>query len=389
MKNDGKDFKINCSKCIGMIFSIILSAVLGWYVNYYLSHSKPQLMIEKINFFYDFPDKNNSQFSEAMISFSDEIIKLRAGSFYTFPIYPQTPLLALKDLLGEDTRIQLEKDHTQIKQSLELFISLLSNKNISEDAIADCFLQMLEDTYLLEYLTLLDKLGKNKLKRLDTKKIIEEHYELDVGIELSPRHYILERYLRHENFNVTLYRHFLLDLSAYIIQKQFEELCEYLKKAHSFCDELRRIDMDIFNHILKITQDKINDYKKISIVIHVLNEGDFPIPITPRCQIKLTDSYHDKIFEFNSKIFEASQKNESESNSQIPTKSQEVYTSNVVVPKEDKIFIITSIEPLAKCAEHILALHQAKSLEVQVELLIGIKPHFQSRKVVSAWMRID
>lgn len=373
-------------KSLRAIFFILLSAILGFYVNHYLSHSKPILVIEKVDFFYSFPTSKDDQFSETLLTIDDKLLELDSKCLTDFNLAPITPLIRIKSIFEEGKKF-IDSRYNDIKQNLDVLIRLLSQENPSQIIVASFFLDLVETSLVSEYLNYLSRQKLVKFKKMNTESIIEKSYVSGIGIQLSPVDYLSNKYIYSEDPSVTMYRAFVFDLAAFIIEEEYRQLLDFLKPSYEYCDDMKRLEMDIFDRIEKISNDKLPNFRKIRVLMHAINNSDFPVSFSPKGKISLTDSYHNEVFSFNCELrpvaiekieLEYGEKNYSPGN---------IYSVNIIKPKESKIFIIESNEPLGNNNKKIESLKIANSLETRITLKMEQSTLFQSNYVISDWVR--
>ena len=143
-------------KYAGAIASLFLSALIGWYVNYYLSHAAPQLTIERIEFYYQFPEYGAPGYDESLVTIPAPLLHRSIVSTVDWGLSVNTPLSIIKRSL-DGAAVEIEPLYRGTLTSLEFTITSLEASNL--ETLASHFIFMLETNWAIEILDMLDRRG--------------------------------------------------------------------------------------------------------------------------------------------------------------------------------------------------------------------------------------
>ncbi len=76
----------NIYKILGVALSLVFSGVIGWYINYALSHANASVSIKSIDLYYKFPNESDSSFENSKLDFSLQDIETDNSAFNSYDL---------------------------------------------------------------------------------------------------------------------------------------------------------------------------------------------------------------------------------------------------------------------------------------------------------------
>ena len=401
---------------IGLAFlGLVASTIVTWCVTNYLNHSKPDVTIENVTFFYSFPRSNEKGYQNTSITFTSDLLKQADTSFWN-RAYSLNQVFHLEQLPGDflkdrnEMESQIDNYYQGVDLDISSFNSILSDtKNLSVDLLADQwkgiinnYLQENDETVVF-------------LKWLENQKII------DFGISDAEAKLKIAPYLDGEgNIRVTQNSIFyslqklqaqlqndfskkeklsfiypLIEKITYlIVTENYPRLRDVFGTAGENAKKMGGQDKGIFDQIYKLTADRIAPYKKVSAVIRVFNNSEFIVALLKSCTLELKDSGNTFRCQFQCEIDHAETSGEQRSDS----KSVSVTSGIIINPKSSFRCSLMSIknlteenlpkssDPNESMVNKIDFTYKANLLEAQVNLKSRKRALGQFSGVTSPWM---
>ena len=386
--------KKNLLKFLGVGASLILSGVVGWYINYALNHSNVSASVSSIRVYYDFPDRSMPSFENSKLSFSQQDVEVDNSAFYALSLYQKVPLKDLDLEFTEADNDYVRQQFLTIRQNIQGWIDVLSTEPPSEEQLARIFLNNASLYYgTIKYIFFLQAQNRISFPNTDYVKILEQRLSRTRTIRLSPTRLLNVNWLEDPPKDdpatiqyLLLTKETIYRLAALIVTKDYSSLKKIFRVASTSLDKDEGIALRIVDNTHDKAKKLLPKYSMLRTEINVLNTSSFPILLYSDCEIMVNSPGSQKSYVLKSILKSITEK---EGNARAQEVVGNKFSTYVIQPNENRTFTATTTFPLDDADQDIRAKMDAKALQIRVRLRQRKDVFFQSRTTESEPLNLD
>jgi hypothetical protein len=382
-------------KVVGVFFSLLFSGVLGWYVNYALSHSNASVSINSVELYYDFPDPSHKSFEDSKLVFGQDEAETDNSAFISYSLSLKTPLESLNLTFSEADNDNLRKVFLTIRQNVHTLLDMVSVDEPNQDQIANTFLDYIQtSTNTIMYIYWLHTNNKVTFPNTDYVKVLNSH--LTSGgdaIRLSRKHYLLLDTFQHPpkdnrvTFNFVLVaRETVYRLAAMIILRDYSTLKPILRATLANLDNDEGISLKTLDIIHSRAKDVLQKYSKLRIKIDVSNPSGFPISLYSSGDVLVSLPGTSKLLTYKGVVSKTTESSDADN---VKSSIENRFATHLLQANQHESFTFALIEPLGDADQEIRARMKAKALSFQVRLKQRKDVFFQSSRITSEQMDLQ
>jgi len=365
------------------ILTILLTAIITWYVNYRLNYLDPVISITNIEFFFDLENQKD------LIEIPTSLLGIDNKGFFGRGLKHFMHLEDLQDFTKMNRSSKIEKRYNQYEKELDIFLGFLSEKNPNYDLMSQYTLDFLRSygfSGIAAFLVFLEE--KNLIKPLGGDR--EEIEKLKDGtgkIKVAKNLYLLsdswskKAKTANQKFMAKKIEWFAERVVYHLVKRRFSELKQFLEKCKRKLLTVKKYDLEAEREILNVIEEKAKKHKKTRLIFQIVNRSEFPLLIFPRCEILFSDLRQKEKIYVKGQL-QKTGKNDSQEN------KINLFKAIIINTKASDEFLVKSLEIPERNLDKIKSTFEENNLQSKIS--VEIKRHKgRTEKYESDWIRLE
>lgn len=386
LKDSLPEGKLKISKGVSTlgitILTIVITALVTWYINFKLSHLAPVLSISNVEFTYDLKGVSD------IVEVPEILISLDNEGFFGSGIKNFMRMEDLQIFSKKDRPDIISKRYELFEKELIIFTNLLRKDEINYEILAHYMMDFLRSNGfngVASFLVFLEEEKRIKPLFADESHLQSLLESENGALKLSNNLYLLpntwEKAAKTENqkYMAGKIEQFAERMAWNVIQQNDKKLLMFLDEGLNALNKSWESDLEVEHGIIQLIEQQASMYKKIKLELLIVNRSDFPLLLLPDCEL----------------IFNSSKKNNKMTASGIiisdlndEVSPNNLFNAIVLNGKDNQKLIIKSYEISTNDLKSIEELYLENYLQVKVRIKAKTQKSGQ-KEFESNWLTIN